>query len=109
MVFGNHFVSISKPLDLNEAKVNAFVNEIDLTNNLFVKNYIKSDGCDSITLPYVYAPRFEVRKDFDSRENKAMAVGTASTCEGIKDQYNLYRELYKTVVLIPDGKPFSVT
>ena len=101
MIFGNHFISISKPIDLDNANVNAFVNEIDLSNNEFVKHYIQSQRCQNITLPYVYAKRFEVRRNFEERENKAMAVGTASTCEGIKNQYQLYRELFGTDIIQP--------
>lgn len=96
MVFGNHFISIAKPLDLDKDGINAFVNEIDLSNNTFVNRYINNRHCDNITLPYVFASRFELRKPFEERENKAMAVGTASTCEGIKDNYDLYREFFKT-------------
>lgn len=96
MVFGNHFISIAKPVDLDEADINAFVNEIDLSNNEFVNRYINNKKCDNITLPYVFANRFEVRKPFDERENKAMAVGTASTCEGIRGDYDLYREFFHT-------------
>lgn len=96
MVFGNHFISIAKPFDLDGNKINAFINEIDLSNNDFVNRYINNKKCDNITLPYVFAKRFEVSKLFDERENKAMAVGTASTCEGIKGDYDLYREYFHT-------------
>lgn len=96
MIFGNHFISISQPLDLEELGINAFVNEIDLTNNNFVNLYIKNKKCDSIILPYVFAERFELKKDFKDRVNKLMAVGTASTCESINDQYILYRNHFHT-------------
>ena len=96
MVCGNHFISIAKPVDLDKGDINAFVNEIDLSNNKFVNRYINKKKCDDITLPYVFANRFEVRKPFAERENKAMAVGTASTCEGINGDYDLYREFFHT-------------
>ena len=101
IVFGNHFISIAKPLDLDKTGVHAFVNEIDLSNNAFVNRYINNKHCDNITLPYVFARRFEIRKPFVQRENKAMAVGTASTCEGLKGVYDLYREYFHTNIIQP--------
>lgn len=101
VVFGNHFISINNPVDLNESGINAFVNEVNLSKNGFVQKYINISNCDNIILPYVYANRFKSRKAFNERINKAMAVGTASTCEGISGQYDLYREYFKTELIQP--------
>lgn len=95
VVFGNHFVSINNPIDLGQIGVNAFVNEIDLSNNEFVKKYINPGNSDHLKLPYVFAPRFRAKKGFKERINKVMAVGTASTCEGAPG-YSLYKEFFNT-------------
>ena len=46
VVFGNHFVSINNQIDLGKIGVNAFVNEIDLSNNKFV--CIKPQICNNL-------------------------------------------------------------
>ena len=93
VVMGNHFVALNEPYDLHKTNVEAFVNEIDLSDNEFVRKHLKSDGIKNITCPYIFADRF--RNLGNERKNKAMGVGTLSTCKG-NPGYKLYREEFGT-------------
>lgn len=93
VMMGNHFVALNEPYDLHEANIQAFVNEIDLSDNTFVKKYLNCEGIKNITCPYIFADRFvDLGKE---RKNKAMGVGTLSTCKG-NPGYKLYREEFGT-------------
>lgn len=93
VLMGNHFIAINQPYDLKENKIDAFVNEIDLSDNSFANKYLNSNGVKNIVCPYVYADRFKNLQL--KRKNKAMAIGTLSTCKG-NSGYNLYRKEYGT-------------
>lgn len=93
VMMGNHFVAINNPVDLNKLGVNVFVNEIDLEDNEFVIKFINTRNVKAVVLPYVFSDRF-VNKH-KNRKNKAMAIGTLSTCAG-NSGYKLYRDLFKT-------------
>lgn len=98
VVMGNHFVAINEPVNLSEYNVRAFVNEINLQDNEFINRYIYGNNIRYITAPYIYAERF---KNFGkSRKNKAMAIGTLSTCSG-NPGYKLYREFAGTEWIQP--------
>lgn len=92
IIMGNHFVAINNPIDLDTLGIEGFVNEIDLSDNKFVNEYIKYSG-KYIVCPYIYADRFVDQKK--NRLNKLMAVGTLSTCAG-NSGYALYRNMYHT-------------
>lgn len=98
VLMGNHFISINNPINLSEIGVNAFVNEIDLGQNDFVRKFINIVGVKSIACPYIFADRFYNKNK--KRLNKIMAIGTLSTCKGHPD-YKLYREFFKTEWIQP--------
>ena len=98
VLMGNHFVSINNPINLSEIGVNAFVNEIDLGQNDFVRKFINTIGVKAIACPYIFADRFYNKNK--KRLNKIMAIGTLSTCKGHSD-YKLYREFFKTEWIQP--------
>ena len=101
VLFGNHFISVNNPLSLEKLGINAFVNEIDLSNNEFVRAYFNLNGVDNLIVPYTYQDRFVVNKDFSERENKVMAIGTSSTCSIVPNRYKLYRAFFKTELIQP--------
>ncbi len=101
VLFGNHFISINSPLDLKKAGINAFVNEVDLSGNEFVSTYFNAKEADNLITPYSFQSRFVSKKAFSERKNKAMAVGTSSTCAIVPDQYKLYRDFFKTELIQP--------
>lgn len=101
VLFGNHFISTNNSLDLKNLGINAFVNEIDLSNNEFVTTYFNLNGVDNLIVPYTFQNRFVVNKDFSERENKAMAIGTSSTCSIVPNRYKLYREFFNTELIQP--------
>lgn len=98
VLMGNHFVAINEPINLNEYGVRAFVNEINLKNNNFVNKYIYGHNIAYLTAPYIYADRFVNQNK--NRKNKAMAIGTLSTCAG-HSGYKLYREFTGTEWIQP--------
>lgn len=98
ILMGNHFVAINEPINLDDYGVRAFVNEINLKNNSFVNKYIHGHNIAYLTAPYIYADRF-VNHNRD-RKNKAMAIGTLSTCAG-HSGYKLYREFTGTEWIQP--------
>ena len=51
VMFGNHFISINEPVDLDELGIEAFINEIDLSDNKFVNKYIKIKNDKHIVCP----------------------------------------------------------
>lgn len=101
LVFGNHFIKINEKIDLGKYRVNAFVNEIDLSNNNFVNKYLGVELIDPIIVPYVYSERFKVLTKFEDRLDKAMAVGTASDVSIAPGEYKLYKEYFKTTQVQP--------
>lgn len=93
VMMGNHFVALNEGYDLHNANIEAFVNEIDLDENVFVNKYINTSGIKNIVCPYIFANRFiDLGKE---RKNKAMGVGTLSTCKG-NPGYKLYRQEFET-------------
>ncbi len=92
ILMGNHFVAINNPINLDALGIEGFVNEIDLSDNKFVNEYIKYSG-KYIVCPYVCADRFVDQKK--NRLNKMMAIGTLSTCAG-NSGYALYRNMFHT-------------
>lgn len=98
VLMGNHFVAINQPINLDDYGIKAFVNEIDLSDNEFVNRYIYGKGIKHITAPYIYAERFNNQNKI--RKNKAMAIGTLSTCSG-NSGYRLYREFTGTEWIQP--------
>ena len=98
VLMGNHFVAINQPINLDDYGIKAFVNEIDLSDNEFVNRYIYGKGIKHITVPYIYAERFNNQNKV--RKNKAMAIGTLSTCSG-NSGYRLYREFTGTEWIQP--------
>ena len=95
IVMGNHFIKVSEKHDLFLDGYDAFVNEIDLSNNEFVNRFFEVSKVHNIMCPYVFADRFIDTKPFDSRLNKAMAVGTLSTCADMPE-YSGYRNYFGT-------------
>lgn len=93
IMMGNHFVEINEPVDLEKIGIKGFVNEIDLSDNPFVNAYIKIRPEKNIVCPYIYANRFVDKQK--ERKNKAMAIGTLSTCKG-NAGYKLYRDMFHT-------------
>lgn len=101
LLFGNHFISINDKIDLKACGINGFVNEIDLSNNRFLKDNLGFNNVDSILVPYIYGNRFIVQKPFNERLNKAMAVGTDSDVKIVPSQYKVYKEYFKTTLVQP--------
>lgn len=101
VLMGNHFISINQPVDLSEYHIHAFVNEIFLKENAFVKTYIQSPGVEHIVCPYVFAGRFI--NQHRERKNKLMATGSLSTCKG-NPGYRLYRDFFGTEWIQPMRK-----
>lgn len=101
LVFGNHFIKINEKIDFRKYKINAFVNEIDLSNNKFVNKYFGVECVDPIIVPYVYSERFKVLTKFEDRMDKAMAVGTASDVSIAPEEYKLYKQYFKTTQVQP--------
>ena len=93
IVMFNHFVSINNELNLNNYKINAFINEIDLSDNQFVNKYIRREKIKQIVCPFIFANRFHNKNG--NRKNKLLAIGTLSTCKG-NSGYKLYREYFGT-------------
>lgn len=79
IVLGNHFIKLSYDRDFEKQGIDYFVNEIDLSNNIFINKYFNLKNVALLILPYVFGKRFVVQKEFKNRLNKAMAVGTIST------------------------------
>ena len=102
ILFGNHFIRVKKGqyFDLNKDGFLAFVNEINVQNNEFIKTFFNINNIQIITFPYIFAGRFESKVNLMERKNKAMAIGTLSTTEGI-DEYSGYRDYYKTAWVQP--------
>lgn len=92
---GNHFIRVDGQHDLAKDGYDVFVNEVDLSENEFVNYYFNVSGVENVLCPYIFADRFIEKVPFSSRKNKAMAVGTLSTCEGLPD-YDCYRKYFKT-------------
>lgn len=101
VLMGNHFVSINEPLNLAEYDIKAFVNEINLSENAFVRKFIYKGNAIDIICPYIYGDRF--KNKWQQRKNKVFAVGTLSTCKGHPD-YKLYRKFFKTEWIQPMRK-----
>lgn len=101
VLMGNHFIAINEAYDFSKEKIEAFVNEIDLSDNVFIKKYFNCDEVKNIVLPYVFSGRF---KDLQNkRKNKAMSIGTLSTCKG-NPGYKLYRKEFGTEWIQPMRK-----
>lgn len=96
----NHFIRVTEKHDLALDGYDAFVSEVDLSKNDFVNYYFNVKNVQTIICPYIFAERFEIRKEFVNRKNKAMAIGTLSTCEGIPE-YEGYRTFFKTEWIQP--------
>lgn len=101
VMMGNHFVSINSPSNLKKEGIDAFVNEIDLSDNHFVNKYLNTQDVKLITCPYIYADRF--KNLHKKRKNKMVAVGTLSTIYGQRD-YSLYRKEFQTDWIQPMRK-----
>ena len=82
VVLGNHFIRLSYDGDFDKLGVDYFVNEIDLSKNIFINKYFNLKREKHLIMPYIFQERFVVKKDFRDRRNKAMAVGTCSTVSG---------------------------
>lgn len=97
ILFGNHFIRVKKGQYFNLKKDGflAFINEVDVRENKFVKKFFNIEDIYVITFPYVFEKRFKNKMNFQKRKNKAMAIGTLSTTEGI-EEYSGYRAYYKT-------------
>ena len=93
VMMGNHFIAIDEAYNFHDAGIQALVNEIDVSDNLFVNKYLNTSGIKNIICPYIYQDRFmDLGKE---RKNKAMAIGTLSSCKG-SPGYNLYRKEFGT-------------
>ena len=92
---GNHFIKVSEKYDLYKDGYDAFVNEVDLSKNEFVNHFFNVSNVNNLICPYIYAERFVNKIPFQDRKNRAMAVGTLSTCADIPE-YSGYRDFYKT-------------
>ena len=101
VLMGNHFISINHPIDLKQSKIEAFINEIDLSKNAFVNKYFNLEGVKQIVCPYVYGDRFKNLNQ--ERKNKMLAIGTLSTCSG-HPGYRLYRSFFNTEWIQPMRK-----
>lgn len=71
------------------AGIDCIFNEADLskTSKLWQKYF--TIKCPWIVIPFVFAPRFQVKKPFSKRQNKAFAVGTI-TYKLHKDYLDVY-------------------
>lgn len=77
-----HFtIHTNRKAMIESSKVNCFVSESNLSNNSLVFQELYSVDLPWIIVPFVYSSRFKVVKDFHSRKNKAMAVGTITYVE----------------------------
>lgn len=101
IMFGNHFIDINKPTDLAELGLEAFVNEIDLSDNLFANKYLNIRNVRQLVCPYVFAGRFV--NQHKERKNKLMGIGTLSTVKG-NHGYGMYREYFGTEWIQPMRK-----
>jgi glycosyltransferase involved in cell wall biosynthesis len=101
VLMGNHFIRIDKNVDLRG--IDAFVNEINLTNNEFIKKYFNLKGVKMIVCPFTFEDRFQVKSKFLTRKNKAIAMGTLSTVKN-DPKYRLYIDFYKTAWVQPMRK-----
>lgn len=104
VLMGNHFVRIKSGqfFDLFEEGYNAFVNETDVSDNPFVKEYFNTKDVKLVICPYIYTDRFVCRVPFHDRKKKMLAIGTLSTV-GDDETYSAYREFYGTHWVQPFG------
>lgn len=91
ILFGNHFIRIDGPVSFVGKNIEAFVNEIDLSDNEFVKKFFDLGDTKMLTCPFAFEDRFEVRRKFDDRKNKLLAIGTLSTV-AYTPGYDLYEK-----------------
>ncbi|MDD9897488.1 MAG: hypothetical protein OXU45_00665, partial [Candidatus Melainabacteria bacterium] len=76
-IYANHFFTHPEKVSRNYKLVQQakLVAETKLTNNSFYQKFFGGFG-ENYVLPYAFQQRFEDRKPFKQRKNKALAVGT---------------------------------
>lgn len=88
VVLGQHFISLNYNTDLSKLGVNSFVNEVNITNNEFIRKYFNLNDVDKYVLPFTFQDRFKKKTGINKRKNKALAIGTLSTVK--RGGYNEY-------------------
>lgn len=74
-----------------KAGIDCIFNEADLSKTSKLWQSYFTVKCPWIVIPFVFAPRFQVKKPFNQRQNKAFAVGTI-TYKLHKDYLDVYGE-----------------